>query len=116
MTRAPHGTHVRCAHAHRQECALTQFQSAVLALVRAYASLIDKPPAGASNARSGAATHAESAHAMSVLRRLKGKGGRFRQNLMGNRVDFCGRSVIVGDAEISLGVRMRAPLAGHANA
>ncbi len=26
---------------------------------------------------------------------LKGKGGRFRQNLLGKRVDYSGRSVIV---------------------
>ena len=26
---------------------------------------------------------------------IKGKGGRFRQNLLGKRVDYSGRSVIV---------------------
>ena len=29
---------------------------------------------------------------------IKGKGGRFRQNLLGKRVDYSGRSVIVGPA------------------
>lgn len=31
---------------------------------------------------------------------LKGKQGRFRQNLLGKRVDYSGRSVIVGDPEL----------------
>ncbi|MDB9741927.1 DNA-directed RNA polymerase subunit beta' [Akkermansiaceae bacterium] len=34
---------------------------------------------------------------------LKGKGGRFRQNLLGKRVDYSGRSVIVGGPELKLG-------------
>ncbi len=34
---------------------------------------------------------------------LKGKGGRFRQNLLGKRVDYSGRSVIVIGPELSLG-------------
>src|SRR3954453_18549466 len=33
---------------------------------------------------------------------LKGKGGRFRQNLLGNRVDYSGRSVIVIGPELKL--------------
>jgi len=33
---------------------------------------------------------------------LKGKGGRFRQNLLGKRVDYSGRSVIVIGPELSL--------------
>jgi len=33
---------------------------------------------------------------------LKGKGGRFRQNLMGKRVDYSGRSVIVVGPELRL--------------
>jgi DNA-directed RNA polymerase subunit beta' len=33
---------------------------------------------------------------------LKGKEGRFRRNLLGKRVDYSGRSVIVGDATLSL--------------
>ena len=31
---------------------------------------------------------------------LKGKQGRFRQNLLGKRVDYSGRSVIVGDSDL----------------
>ncbi len=31
---------------------------------------------------------------------LKGKSGRFRQNLLGKRVDYSGRSVIVRRAEV----------------
>jgi DNA-directed RNA polymerase subunit beta' len=34
---------------------------------------------------------------------LKGKGGRFRQNLLGKRVDYSGRSVIVIGPELKLG-------------
>ena len=33
---------------------------------------------------------------------LKGKGGRFRQNLLGKRVDYSGRSVIVIGPELKL--------------
>ncbi len=33
---------------------------------------------------------------------LRGKQGRFRQNLLGKRVDFSGRSVIVGGPELSV--------------
>lgn len=38
----------------------------------------------------------------SIEERLKGKEGRFRQNLMGKRVDFSARSVISPDANIAL--------------
>lgn len=38
----------------------------------------------------------------SISERLKGKQGRFRQNLMGKRVDFSARSVISPDANIAL--------------
>ncbi len=34
--------------------------------------------------------------------RLKGKQGRFRQNLLGKRVDYSGRSVIVVGPELKL--------------
>ena len=34
---------------------------------------------------------------------LKGKGGRFRQNLLGTRVDYSGRSVIVVGPDLKLG-------------
>ena len=33
---------------------------------------------------------------------IKGKGGRFRQNLLGKRVDYSGRSVIVVGPELKL--------------
>ena len=33
---------------------------------------------------------------------LKGKQGRFRQNLLGKRVDYSGRSVIVVGPELKL--------------
>ena len=33
---------------------------------------------------------------------LKGKQGRFRQNLLGKRVDYSGRSVIVAGPELKL--------------
>ena len=34
---------------------------------------------------------------------LKGKQGRFRQNLLGKRVDYSGRSVIVVGPELKMG-------------
>ena len=33
---------------------------------------------------------------------IKGKGGRFRQNLLGKRVDYSGRSVIVSGPNLKL--------------
>ena len=33
---------------------------------------------------------------------LRGKQGRFRQNLLGRRVDYSGRSVIVVDPELKM--------------
>ncbi len=33
---------------------------------------------------------------------LRGKQGRFRQNLLGKRVDYSGRSVIVVDPELKM--------------
>src|SRR5437667_10388043 len=36
---------------------------------------------------------------------VKGKGGRFRQNLLGKRVDYSGRSVIVIGPELKLSQR-----------
>ena len=38
----------------------------------------------------------------SILQRLKGKDGRIRNNLMGKRVDYSGRSVITPDPNIEL--------------
>ena len=38
----------------------------------------------------------------SVIARLKGKGGRIRQNLMGKRVDYSARSVITPDPMLSI--------------
>merc|ERR1712072_1588835 len=38
----------------------------------------------------------------SLAEMLKGKQGRFRQNLLGKRVDYSGRSVIVVGAELKL--------------
>ena len=38
----------------------------------------------------------------SISDRLKGKEGRFRQNLMGKRVDFSARSVISPDSNLAL--------------
>ncbi len=36
----------------------------------------------------------------SLSEMLKGKGGRFRQNLLGKRVDYSGRSVIIVGPEL----------------
>ena len=38
----------------------------------------------------------------SLSEMLKGKQGRFRQNLLGKRVDYSGRSVIVVGPELKL--------------
>ena len=38
----------------------------------------------------------------SITERLKGKDGRIRKNLMGKRVNFCARSVITSDPNLSL--------------
>ncbi|MGX7588957.1 DNA-directed RNA polymerase subunit beta' [Candidatus Vidania fulgoroideorum] len=38
----------------------------------------------------------------SILQNLKGKYGRFRQNLLGKRVDYSGRSVIVSEPKLKL--------------
>ena len=38
----------------------------------------------------------------SLAEMLKGKQGRFRQNLLGKRVDYSGRSVIVAGPELKL--------------
>ena len=39
---------------------------------------------------------------MCIRDRLKGKQGRFRQNLLGKRVDYSGRSVIVVGPQLKL--------------
>ncbi|MBU4022973.1 DNA-directed RNA polymerase subunit beta' [Patescibacteria group bacterium] len=52
------------------------------------------------SSRSGHTTMASTGQARllkSLADMLKGKQGRFRQNLLGKRVDYSGRSVIVGD-------------------
>ena len=38
----------------------------------------------------------------SLSEMLRGKQGRFRQNLLGKRVDYSGRSVIVVDPELRM--------------
>ena len=42
-------------------------------------------------------------NATSITTGLKGKKGRFRQNLLGKRVDYSGRSVIISGPNLSLG-------------
>ena len=39
---------------------------------------------------------------VAILNLLKGKQGRFRQNLLGKRVDYSGRSVIVVGPQLKL--------------
>ena len=41
-------------------------------------------------------------HLKSLSEMLRGKQGRFRQNLLGRRVDYSGRSVIVVDPELHM--------------
>ena len=55
------------------------------------------------NGRRGrAVTGANSRALKSLSDMLKGKQGRFRQNLLGKRVDYSGRSVIVVGPELKL--------------
>ncbi len=55
------------------------------------------------NSRKASAVKTESNRALKSLSdSLKGKQGRFRQNLLGKRVDYSGRSVIVVGPELSL--------------
>src|SRR5207253_10936796 len=55
------------------------------------------------NGRHGrAVTGAANRPLKSLSDMLKGKGGRFRQNLLGKRVDYSGRSVIVVGPELRL--------------
>ncbi|MFA5987639.1 MAG: DNA-directed RNA polymerase subunit beta', partial [Candidatus Paceibacterota bacterium] len=57
---------------------------------------------GQANAGAGAARSQAQARALKSLADvLKGKQGRFRQNLLGKRVDYSGRSVIVVGPELS---------------
>ncbi len=64
-------------------------------LQEAVDSLID-------NGRRGRAVSGSGSHKLKSLSdMLKGKQGRFRQNLLGKRVDFAGRSVIVVDPSSS---------------
>jgi DNA-directed RNA polymerase subunit beta' len=57
-----------------------------------------------SNARSGRAVAAtgQRRRLKSLSDMLKGKQGRFRQNLLGKRVDYSGRSVIVAGPELQI--------------
>ena len=65
-------------------------------LQEAVDSLID-------NGRRGRAVTGSGSHRLKSLSdMLKGKQGRFRQNLLGKRVDFAGRSVIVVGPELKL--------------
>ncbi|MBI4498923.1 MAG: DNA-directed RNA polymerase subunit beta' [Chloroflexi bacterium] len=55
------------------------------------------------NGRRGKAmTGANKRPLKSLADMIKGKGGRFRQNLLGKRVDYSGRSVIVSGPELNL--------------
>ncbi len=55
------------------------------------------------NSRRGSAVRSDSQRALKSLSdMLKGKQGRFRQNLLGKRVDYSGRSVIVVGPEMRL--------------
>ena len=56
------------------------------------------------NSRKGSAVKSESNRPLKSLSdSLKGKQGRFRQNLLGKRVDYSGRSVIVVGPELNMG-------------
>jgi len=56
------------------------------------------------NSRKSSAVKSESNHTLKSLSdSLKGKQGRFRQNLLGKRVDYSARSVIVVGPELKMG-------------
>ena len=61
------------------------------------ATLIDNELPGVNQS-----THRSGRPLKSIRQRLKGKEGRIRNNLMGKRVDFSGRSVITPDPNIDL--------------
>lgn len=65
-------------------------------LMREVAKIIDSEKAGKIKTKSATQP------LKSIRARLKGKEGRFRQNLMGKRVDFCARSVISPDANLGM--------------
>ncbi len=54
------------------------------------------------NSRLGRVFRAPTRPLRSLADMLKGKQGRFRQNLLGKRVDYSGRSVIVVGPELKL--------------
>ena len=54
------------------------------------------------NGRDKAATGRSGRPLRSIAEMLKGKPGRFRQNLLGKRVDYSGRSVIVSGPELRM--------------
>ncbi|OGK16503.1 DNA-directed RNA polymerase subunit beta' [Candidatus Roizmanbacteria bacterium RIFCSPHIGHO2_01_FULL_39_12b] len=66
-------------------------------LQEAVDSLIDL-----SKSRGGKAKTTRTKQLKSLSEVLKGKQGRFRQNLLGKRVDYSGRSVIIGGPELKL--------------
>src|SRR5712672_4870256 len=74
----------------------TLFRSEKRMLQEAVDSLLD-------NGRRGKAmTGANKRPLKSLADMIKGKGGRFRQNLLGKRVDYSGRSVIVVGPQLKL--------------
>ncbi len=68
-------------------------------LQEAVDALIDN---GARRGRAASATTGQKRVLRSVADMLKGKQGRFRQNLLGKRVDYSGRSVIVVGPKLKL--------------
>jgi DNA-directed RNA polymerase subunit beta' len=54
------------------------------------------------NSRRATAVKSENRPLKSLSDILKGKQGRFRQNLLGKRVDYSGRAVIVVGPELKL--------------
>ena len=54
------------------------------------------------NTRKSHAVKTDSNRPLNLFQILKGKQGRFRQNLLGKRVDYSARSVIVVGPELKL--------------
>src|SRR5450756_2832520 len=63
--------------------------------------MIRRPPRS-TQSRSSAASDVYKRQLKSLSDMLKGKQGRFRQNLLGKRVDYSGRSVIVAGPHLKM--------------
>lgn len=71
-------------------------QNYITSLQQAVASYIDN------NSQYAPTTEMKKKPTKSIVDRIKTKEGRIQNNLMGKRVNYCGRSVLTGDASINI--------------